>query len=389
MKRLLTLFGRGGALLLAALLSSCVLASCSQQGNGGEESTSGTAQPGETTGPVEKMDFADMDLSPYVSLGQYKNIEVSVPEMDYLVSLREVLLKDGAYFEKEKEGEIFVKEGDIINVDYTGYLNGVAFEGGKASNQDITVYDGKGYIDGFATGFIGAKVGEKSEFNVTFPEDYGEETLAGKEVTFEFELNHIYIFDELTDEMATDLSKGAYPTAEEYEAYQRSLLVQAAVWPIIVENATVKTYPEQQLQYYYRQNRNYYEYYAALYDMSYTEFLAAMGLSDAKLYESAKLYVEEDLVYYAIRNIENIVLTEEEYNARIDSYTDRYKDEFGYTDSEIRENLAAIEDNMLYDKVQETIVGWAVVTWTGAENTDGGAETPAETTPESTAETAE
>jgi trigger factor len=220
-----------------------------------------------------------------------------------------------------------------------------------------------GYINGFATGFIGAEVGEKSSFKVTFPDNYTESSLAGREVTFEFKVHYIYQFDELTDEMAKDLSDGEFETAEAYEQHQRNLVVQEKLWLTIVENATVKKYPEQHVRFYYQQNRNYYEYYANAYGMSYEELLLAFGLKDSDLWDNAELYVLEDLVYYAIRSEENISLSEEEYNEKIDIYIKRYKDELKYSDAEIKEHMSEIEDNMLYDKVQEMLIAWSDVMW--------------------------
>lgn len=369
MKYRYTFFSRLAALMLSVLILGALLVSC----NSGNEKNPGDTteeQTQATTEKAEKMDLSDMDLSPYIALGQYKNIPVTMKEIEYVVALREILLEDGAYLEKMKEGEIDrpVMEGDIIHVDYTGYLDGVQFDGGRATNQDITVYDGKGYIDGFASGFIGAEVGETSSFDVTFPKDYSEASLAGKEVTFEFKVHHIYQFDELTDEMAVDLSNGEFTTAEAYEQHQRNLLIQEKLWLTIVDNATVIKYPEQHRLYYYQQNRSYYDYYASLYQMTYEKLLAALDLTDAALWKSAELYVLEDLVYYAIRSAENIALTEEEYNEKIDVYINRYKEELKYSDAEIRENMAAIEDNMLYDKVQEMLIEWADVTWEPLED---------------------
>lgn len=368
-----------GIRILTAILALSLLLSVFVSCNGD------TGTPGDTTGggeetsaPAEKMDLLGMDLSPYVAIKQYKGVPVTVKEIDYLIAIRELLRDDGAYFEKSEEEGRTVMEGDIINVNYTGYLNGKQFEGGKASNQDITVYDGMGYIDGFASGFIGAVVGEDSSFDVTFPKTYQEASLAGQEVTFEFTVNFVYEFDELTDEIAKDLSGGEYTTVEDFEAHQRSLVVQKVLWEEILANATVKKYPEQHLNYYYQNTRAVYEYYADYYNMKYEELLAAMGLSDADFYDSAKLYVKEDLVTFMIRNTEGIAFTDEEYNAAIGFYIKRYKDEFNYTDAEIEENIEQIEENMIFDKIQRLLVEWADVTWEGrAPAADGGSETTA------------
>ena len=370
MKRIFTV--RTAALLVLLALALSLFVSC-KDGDGTDTGET-TAGGGETLAPAEKMDLLGMDLSPYIAVKQYKGVPVTVRELDYVVALRELLREDGAYYEEYKGDEITVAEGDIVNVNYTGYLKGKQFEGGKASNQDVTVCDGMGYIDGFATGFIGATVGEASSFDVTFPENYGEPSLAGQEVTFEFTVNYVYVFDDVTDEMAKDLSDGEFTTAADFEADLRSHVVQKVLWEKILDEATVKKYPEQHLNYYYRNTRTVYEYYADRNGMSYESFLKAMGLTDADLYDSAKLYVKEDLVTFAIRNAEQIELSEEEYDAKIGFYIKRYKDELNYTDAEIEENMEQIEENMLFDKLQSLLVEWADVTWEGRETAPDGDE---------------
>jgi trigger factor len=369
---------RIAALLCAVWMLAFTFASCSSGGGSGTESTT-AAGGAETTKPVEKMDLANEDLSKYISLGQYKGIKLEMDEMDYTIYYRELLLDDGAYFDEITSTDRVVCEGDLINVDYTGYYKGTQFDGGKASAQDLTVSDGRGYIDGFGVGFVGAVVGETSSFNVTFPEQYGDSFLTGKEVTFEFKVNHIYEFDALTDEMAKDLSGGEYVTAEEYETYLRDQLITELLWPQVIENATILEYPTQQVQYYYQQNRNYYEHYANSYDMTYAEFLTYFNLTDADLYESAKLYTAEDLVFHSIRKNEQISLSEDEYDAMIGAYIDDYKAKFGYTDAEIKTVMPAIEENMLYDKVLKTVVGWSEIVWLD-KSEDNGADAPAEET---------
>lgn len=385
-------------LTLALLLSAFLLcfASCDKGGDAGESSTAGETTgsdvttgettesettgeeevttedatgetTGETTGDVETvvepMDFDSMDLTPYVTLGAYKNIPVTLKESAYYSSLCEVLFDSGKYFDKITAGEDKVAEGDYINVNYKGILSGVAFEGGTAENQDIVASEGSGYIEGFASGFLGAKVGASGSFLVTFPENYGEQTLAGKEVTFEFTVNCIYRFHTLTDAIADELSDGAYPTAEAYEGYLRNLLIQPELWNAVIKNAKVIAYPEQQVQYYYLQNRNYYETYGKYYGMEYEEFLTYLGITDADLMEAAKAYVLEDLVYYAIKKTENIVMPEDYYNAKVGHYIERYKDVYGYTDAQIEAAMDDIRANMTYDYAQEVILSFADVTW--------------------------
>lgn len=371
------------ALLLCVLLLLSVCVSC--MGEGGETTapddttaapettgadTTGAETTAETTGsegasgePAGRMDFLSMDLTPYVEIATYKGLPYTVRELEYEISLHVLFYNSGKYYTAVKEGERTVREGDLVNVNYKGMLDGVAFEGGTAEDQIITVYEGTGYIEGFASGFIGARAGETSSFEVTFPENYGEESLAGKKVTFEFTVNEIYEFEELTDAIASELSGGAYPTAEGFEKYRRSLLYVTELWTSIVEKSTVKAYPEQQVEYYYQQHIATYRLYAEAYGMTLKDLLAYYRITEADLYASAKEYVKEDLVYYGIIQKEGITLTDEEYEEKLDAYVARYKEEFKYTDEEIEEHLGEIRENMLYDKFQTLLSEWADVTW--------------------------
>ena len=325
------------------------------------ETTSGETDSGTEKETVEKMDFMETDLSPYVTLGQYKGIEVKLKQIEIDIALRVQLYNKGKY-EKITAEDRTVREGDIICVDYKGILNGTAFSGGTAADQLITVYEGTGYIDGFASGFIGASVGVPSSFDVTFPENYGAADLAGKTVTFEFTVDYVVGIEDLTDALAAELSNGAYPTVDQYMIYQRNLLVQAELWEKVVTGATVKEYPEQQVEYYYRQFRAIYQSAADYYGISYEFYIEYFGISDEQIRQDAAVSVREDLVYYSILKAEGITLSDEEFDERIESYVKRYKEEFGYTEEQIEEAMPSIRDNMLYDMVQELLISWANVT---------------------------
>ena len=136
----------------------------------GAETGDETTAADETTGadstitdpiPEQPMDLLNTDLTPYITLGAYKNVAVSAKEIGYRITLHNSMLANEAYYTKVTEGDRTVKEGDIINVDYKGFLDGVAFEGGEAADQVITVYEDGSYIPGFAGGFVGVKVGEQ------------------------------------------------------------------------------------------------------------------------------------------------------------------------------------------------------------------------------------
>ena len=148
------------------------------------------------------------DPSDYVTLGKYKNIEVekSVSDSDVQSALDSMI---AAGDEKEvKSSDTVVKKNQLINFDYEGKGNGKAFDGGTAESQFLRVGSGK-MIDGFEDALVGMKVGEKKDAKVTFPKDYRETSLAGKEAVFTLKVN--YIYKEATDALVAKLDS-AYNT---------------------------------------------------------------------------------------------------------------------------------------------------------------------------------
>ena len=148
------------------------------------------------------------DPSDYVTLGKYKNIEVekSVSDSDVQSALDSMI---AAGDEKEvKSSDTVVKKNQLINFDYEGKVNGKAFDGGTAESQFLRVGSGK-MIDGFEDALVGMKVGEKKDAKVTFPKDYRETSLAGKEAVFTLKVN--YIYKEATDALVAKLDS-AYNT---------------------------------------------------------------------------------------------------------------------------------------------------------------------------------
>lgn len=137
----------------------------------------------------------------YVTLGKYKGLTVTLKnaytESD--ADIREYedsLITAQVGYEKDDSQKV-VQKDSIVNVDYKGMKDGVAFDGGTAEDVTIDVMNnqdasaGTGYIDGFSGGLIGAKVGDTVDSKVTFPEDYQSADLAGQEVTFQFKVNYI------------------------------------------------------------------------------------------------------------------------------------------------------------------------------------------------------
>ena len=147
-----------------------------------------------------------------------------------------------------------VQAGDIVKTDYKGLLNGEAFSGGTAADQWIDVSNNcgvdtssgsatGGFIDGFADGLVGAKVGEVKSHNVTFPANYGNADLAGKETTFEFTVKGIYTEltpETMTDAMVVENFKESYDvsTVEEFMALMKKELAYNLVINYVIEKST-------------------------------------------------------------------------------------------------------------------------------------------------------
>ena len=161
---------------------------------------------------------AEVALKPPVKLGKYKGVKVEAP--DTAVSAAEV----NEAIEKEREAnartisvERPVKKDDDIVLDFEGFVDGVAFEGGKGENYPLTIGSGS-FIPGFEDQLVGAKIGEEMEVNVTFPEDYHSEDLKGKAATFKCTVKEVKEKElpKLDDEFASEVSD--FETLAEYKA---------------------------------------------------------------------------------------------------------------------------------------------------------------------------
>ncbi|MEJ7484193.1 trigger factor [Staphylococcus hominis] len=193
------------------------------------------AQPEINVIQIEKgKDFefeATVTVEPEVKLGDYKGLEIEKQdseltdqdlqdEIDHsLGHLADMVVKeDGA-----------VEEGDTVNIDFDGYVDGEQFEGGQADGYDLEIGSGS-FIPGFEDQLVGVKTGEEKDVVVTFPEEYHAEELAGKEATFKTKVNEIKYKEvpELTDEIANELDSDANSVDEYKENLRKRLSEQKA-----------------------------------------------------------------------------------------------------------------------------------------------------------------
>lgn len=352
--------------------------------------TTTTTTGGSTSSePVPEYDstvFFDMDMSKYVTLGQYKDlvieadkVEASDEEVDF--DIYKVMCVSGD-ITKVYEGT--VAEKVVFNFDYTGYLTnedgtlGEKFSGGSATNQlayidgtDFITLSSSGegkFIDGFAQGMINATVGETFKIDITFPSNYGNHEMAGKKTVFEVKVNYIAT-GEPTDGWVKQYTKDEYKTVDELrESLKKDIedtLKETNVsllWDKIIENATVISLPTEQVDILYNQfvaeiqsYADYSEYYfGAKYD--FDGVLKYFGFANKdELRNYAEEVIEGDIVYYAVIQAENLTATDEEYRALLESIveqTGKPEDEVLkiYTEDYIRKQIVLNKlDDHIYD----------------------------------------
>ena len=228
--------------------------------------------------------------------------------------------------------------GDIVIIDYIGKHNGVAFSGGTATNQEISISYNNGYIPGFAEGIIGRSIGETFDVPVTFPENYtNSPTLAGEEVVFTMTLHTIY------DVRLTQEQLGTY-TQLEYETWDawvdgiaRNMLGSLALTILYEEAEFTADLPEETYLYFYQNYVDQIYSYAHYYGMDVEEYLkqsAGISLEDylEMARENAKSYAYNYVICHEVAKRENLTWSDEDYQTLFASYVKKLTDQ-GYEEA--------------------------------------------------------
>ncbi len=279
-------------------------------------------------------------IKPEVTLGQYKGVEAA--KADAEVTQEQV----DAELDKVRERNarmIPIEDrealtGDTVNIDYEGFLNGVAFDGGKGTGYDLKIGSGT-FIPGFEEQVIGRAVNDEFEINVSFPEDYQKEELKGKAVVFKVKVNTIKIKElpEADDEFAKDVSE--FNTLEEYKDSLRAKLMETAqkkaeadfedqVLARVVENATVEipaAMVDNELDHMIEEQSQRMSYQGIQLEQ-YLQYVGQdMEAFREGLKESAENRTKTHLVIEAIGKAEAVEATKEEIDEEIKKIADQYK----------------------------------------------------------------
>lgn len=302
-------------------------------------------------------DLKDAEVEKYVTLPDYKNLQVAQPVK---VEITDFYVKNYVYNHIDAVSEMHeltgtVENGDVLNIDYAGTIDGTAFEGGTAQSQLLEIGSGS-FIEGFEEGLVGANVGETKQLSLKFPDDYDGAEVAGKECVFAVKIN--YILTELTDENVNLVDAG-YQSAEEYWEDAKNTLIQYSQYQYdrelnsyivtsLMSGSTFQEIPQSLIDDYKTDIEN----AAEEAGMSLEEYMrntyrvSADNLED-ELAKMAEWYAKEGLVLQAIANQEGISVSDEELDVAISEYG--LDEDEGLEKENVRVNL-------LYNKVYEFLM---------------------------------
>ena len=311
-------------------------------------------------------------LKPEIKLGKYKGVKVD--KADVTVTDEEV----DAEINKERENNArnievtdrAVKDGDMTVLDFEGFVDGVAFEGGKGENYPLTIGSGA-FIPGFEEQLVGAEIGKEVEVNVTFPEDYQAEELKGKAATFKCTVKEIKEKElpELDDEFASEVSE--FETLAEYKADVKTKLSEkkekeakdakeAAVIEAIVNDSEMEI-PEAMLKTQQKQMVDEFAQRIQMQGLSIDQYFQFTGTTYDKMIEQVKPQAEKRiksrLVLEAVVKAENIAASDEDYEEELKTMAEAYQMEVEKVKELLPEkSVAQIKEDIAVRKAAEFVV---------------------------------
>ena len=318
---------------------------------------------------------AVVTVMPEVSLGQYKGIEVE--KQEYNVTDEMV----NAEIERERENvarmidvERPIENGDEVELDYSGTVDGVKFEGGTAEHQTLVIGSGM-FIPGFEEQMIGVNVGEEKDLNVKFPDEYHSDELKGKDAVFHVKVHAVRVKElpEADDEFAKDVSE--FNTIAELRDHKKEELEKKAmneakakkendVIEKAVANATVDI-PDVMIDRQADRMLNDIRYRLSMQGISLEDYCKYTGtkteVMKAEMKNEAERRVKTQLVLDAIMKAEGIKAENDEVEKKIDEYCAQFDDKAEEFKAKLNEDdKAYFEDQVLLDKTINMLVDSAI-----------------------------
>lgn len=300
---------------------------------------------------------AEVALNPSVKLGEYKGIEIE--RLDTEVT--EADIDEQIQQERNRQARIVtvegraIKEGDTAVIDFEGFIDGEAFEGGKGENYSLEI-GSNSFIAGFEEQLIGKNTGEECDIEVTFPEDYHAEHLAGKPAVFKCKIHEVKEkqLPELDEEFADD---AGFDSVEEYKEDVKKKLVEKrekeskeqkedAVIDAIIEKAEMDI-PEPMIETQQRQLIDEFAQQLSMQGLSLEQYFMFTGMNRDMMMEQTKPRAEKKikarLVLEAVADAEKMEVSEEEYENELKDMAESYKMEL----DKLKDILAEADEKMI------------------------------------------
>jgi len=282
---------------------------------------------------------AEVTVKPEVKLGEYKNLTVAKQDREVTEEDVENRLKAV----QEQQAELVIKEdaaaeGDTVVIDFEGFVNGEAFEGGKGDNYSLEL-GSHSFIPGFEDQLVGTKAGESLDVKVTFPEEYQAEDLAGKEAVFKVTVHEVKgkELPELDDEFAQDVSE--FDTLEEYKADIKATILERKekeaktakedkVVEKIIENASMEI-PDAMVETQVRQMADDFAQRIQSQGLTIEQYFQFTGMNSKQLFDQMRPQaikrIQSRLVLEGIVKAENITVSDEDVEKEFEKMAETYK----------------------------------------------------------------
>lgn len=385
-------------MIIALIAGTCLvsMAACSSTKKETESSMqseqSGESKEGESVSESSAQGDAKAMDKGTVKLGDYKGLEVTMASSEVSESEVEDTIHNNLTYNPNivEVKDRAAQNGDIVNINFVGKLDGTAFEGGTADNYDLELGSGS-FIPGFEEQLVGAKTGETKNVDVTFPEEYHEASLAGKPAVFEVKINSIKISEpaELTDEWVKNSTKenpqGQIHTVKEYRAFVRKQLeesreaqtrseAQTSLFEQIMAGSTFELNQEA-LEEEYQTMLSYYTQMGGQLGVGIEEFASMNGMTkeefEGEIKNGAEKTIQAELIVDAIFAAENLKIEDADY--------EKLAEGTGMTVSQLRLQYGEEVDKFAkQSKVGDFLLEHAKITMLEEEQTEAAIESESE-----------
>lgn len=349
--------GAFAVILIFVLLVGVIVGyAVSQRGKSDDGNSKGDKK--EDTATEEKGEPYSGNPDEYVTLGEYTGIQVLVSPTDEDVQSAIQDLIDEKTGEEQLEGT--VKSGDTVYCAFKATVDGKEYADG--TGEDYVEIGSGDWIPGFEEGITGMKTGEKKKLDLTFPEEYDDNSVAGKAVAFEVEAKYICgeeVVPEYNDDFVKSISD-CKTTAEYEEQLKKSLRQENEdskadlAWEQVVANATVNKYPSDMVELSAKIIRQGYQDMADMSGTTIDDIMSQWDTTEEDFVQMAKEEVDEFLIALAIAKKENITLSDDEYQSALEEDYSYYED--GYDSMEEFEK--EMGDYVRYEATVSKVTEW-------------------------------